>query len=258
MDPVMQDRLQPVPDRLKPVLHGSAYDVAFSSVDGSAGVAAACALAARLARSFSRRAVRLRLAIAARAFSPLILDMCDLRVRTVAWHDPPVEILCCTTRYRRLFGLPSSLPAADRSTTALGPWYANVLNLGPTRLLHFISSPSLLSVVITQRERKSAEERFVRGLRELLTELGVPANIIQAELDHLSSFQYARATDRSVLGSMRDQALGARFQYDHTSTLFELSHRLAQTPCGPRDYQSPARLAPALMKARWSSPRLLS
>lgn len=169
--------------------------------------------------------------------------------------DASVEILCCTSKYRKLFDLPNKLPAADYSATALGPWYANVLSIGPSRLLHYMSSTSLLSVVIWQRERKTAEERFVRSLRELLAALGVPGGFIQAELDPMASFQYARATDRSVLGSMRDQANGARYSFDDTTTAFDVSRRLAETPCGPRDYESPETLAPRLIIARWSGPR---
>lgn len=169
--------------------------------------------------------------------------------------DDAVETLCCTSKYRKLFELPNTLPAAAGTATALGPWYANVLNIGSTRLLHYMSSTALLSVVIWQRERKTAEERFVRGLRELLVALGVPPNFIEAELSHLSSFQYARATDRSVLGSMRDQALGARYRFDDTITPGELSLHLAEIPCGPRNYEAPKRLAPRLIEARWSGPR---
>lgn len=169
--------------------------------------------------------------------------------------DETVETLCCTTKYRKLFSLPNALPAAAGAATALGPWYANVLNIGSTRLLHYMSSTSLLSVVIWQRERKTAEERFVRSLRELLVALGVSPNFIEVELSHLSTIQYARATDRSVLGSMRDQALGARYSFDDTTTPAELSLRLAETPCGPRNYEAPKRLAPRLIEARWAGPR---
>ena len=166
-----------------------------------------------------------------------------------------VETLCCTSKYRKLFDLPNNLPAAAGSTTALGPWYANVLNIGSVRLLHYMSSTSLLSVVIWQRERKSAEQRFVRGVEQLLAALNVPANFIQAELDHFASLQYARATDRSVLGSMRDQAVGASYYFDDTITPADLSRRLAATPCGPKSYEAPEKLAPRLIHAKWSGPR---
>jgi hypothetical protein len=162
-----------------------------------------------------------------------------------------METLCCTTKYRKLFALPNSLPAATTVSTALGPWYANVLNIGTTRLLHYMSSQSLLSVIIGQRERRSAEQRFVAALRDLLTALHVPATLIDSELDHLASFDYARATDRSVLGSMRDQAISTAYHMD--KTLPDLALHLAETPCGPMNYQSPKKVAPRLLSEKWSS-----
>ena len=169
--------------------------------------------------------------------------------------DRGVETLCCTSKYRKLFDLPRVLPASVVSTTALGPWYANVLNLGSARLLHSMSSPSRLSVVIWQRERRTAEERFVRALGELLSDLGVPANFVEAELGAMASLQYARATDRSVLGSMRDQAVGASYHFEELTTPAALSRHLGGTPCGPIDYERPERLAPRLVLAKWSGPR---
>jgi hypothetical protein len=163
-----------------------------------------------------------------------------------------METLCCTAKYRKLFALPNNLPAATTVSTALGPWYANVLNIGPTRLLHYMSSRSLLSVIIWQRERRSAEQRFVGALSDLLTALHVPATSIDSELEHLASFEYARATDRSVLGSMRDQAISAAYHMDKTLPL-DLALHLAETPCGPMNYQSPKKVAPRLLREKWSS-----
>jgi len=121
-----------------------------------------------------------------------------------------------------------------------------------------MSSTSLLSVVIRQRERRNAEQRFARALEELLAALGVPTALVEAEVSRLSSFQYARATNRSVLGSMRDQAIGATYRFDDTSTPFDLSRQLAETPCGPKDYQSPKSIAPRLILAKWSGPRVVA
>jgi hypothetical protein len=162
-----------------------------------------------------------------------------------------METLCCTAKYRKLFGLPDDLAAVSTSTSALGPWYAHVLNIGSARMLHYMSSTSLLSVVIWQRERKTAEERFVNSLRELLEYLRVAPKLIDAELGELATLRYARATDRSVLGSMRDQGNLASYQLEDDPTPADLSARLARTPCGPRNYESPQTLAPRLITAKW-------
>ena len=60
-------------------------------------------------------------------------------------------------------------------------------------------------------------------------------------MSEFNALQYARATDRSVLGSMRDQALIARHILENDTTPADLSAQLAETPCGPRNYESPER-----------------
>ncbi|HEX7704985.1 MAG TPA: hypothetical protein VF701_00855 [Thermoanaerobaculia bacterium] len=67
--------------------------------------------------------------------------------------------LLCTSKYRKAFRLPEVLPVAETFEGALGPWYANTLNVGSTRMLHYMSSTSLLSVFIGLRERATAERR---------------------------------------------------------------------------------------------------
>jgi hypothetical protein len=167
-----------------------------------------------------------------------------------------METLCCTGKYRKLFGLPKNLPAGTESTTALGPWYANVLNIGTVRLLHYMSGSSFLSVIIRQSERKTAEQRFVRALGELLTAFQLPPNVIQAELHAMSPLRYARATDHSVLGFMRHQAQGANYDYGEPMTLLDLSLRLAETPYDPLPDGWARRAAPRLLLARWSDPQV--
>ncbi|HXI12312.1 MAG TPA: hypothetical protein VNM92_06670 [Thermoanaerobaculia bacterium] len=114
--------------------------------------------------------------------------------------------LLCTRKYRKTFWLPEKLTPVTVDEGALGPWYANTLNVGPRRLVHYMSAPSLLSVVITLRERSTAEQRFGRVLRELLQSFGADEKYIDLEETLLKSLTYGRSSDRSKLGSLRDQA----------------------------------------------------
>jgi hypothetical protein len=160
--------------------------------------------------------------------------------------------ILCTSKYRKAFGLPERLETAEVDEGALGPWYANTLNVGSQRFLHYMSGSALLSVVITLRERSSAEQRFVRSLRDLLQELKVPEPWIAMEADLLGSVQYGRASNRSILGSLRDQSyLADRRLRDDEFSLAEVNRDLAETPCGPMGYASPKRVAPERLAARW-------
>lgn len=135
---------------------------------------------------------------------------------------------------------------------ALGPWYANTLNVGRQRLLHYMSSTSLLSVVISLRDRHSAEHRFARALGEVLRELRAVDDSIEKELALLKAVQYGRASDRSKLGSLRDQANLANYQLARGDlSLLEVNLRLAETPCGPMNYHSPKKMAPRRLEQTW-------
>jgi hypothetical protein len=160
--------------------------------------------------------------------------------------------LYCTSKYRKTFGIPERLSAAEVNEGALGPWYANTLNFGPQRLLHYMSGPSLLSVVVRLRERSSTETRFVQALTELLRAFKVPESFIEQEFARMSEFQYARASDRSKLGSLRDQANLASYHLADRS-LSDINLRLAETPCGPMSYNWPSRVAPELLERTWGS-----
>lgn len=169
------------------------------------------------------------------------------------------QVLRCTAKYRKLMGLPNALKEPPPSTSALGPWFANPLNVGRQRYLHFLSQASLLSVLIPLRERTTAEQRLQRTLRELLLALGVPPRLVEAEVTGLDTPFYAKTNDRSTLGSMNDQSFLARCDLaeDPPKTLWEVMVRLSETPCGPKEYRFPQEVAPKLIRQRWGSPRVL-
>jgi len=160
-------------------------------------------------------------------------------------------ILRCTAKYRKAMGLPDGLgePSAP-SSSALGEWYANTLNIGALRLLQYHSDRSRLSVVLRLSPRKTAESRFVDSLGDLLRQLGVPPTLVNTELRTLLPFTYSRARDRSVLSTLRDHARGVKSDLEHgrAHTPWDLSWRLAETPCGPLKGRSPDRVAPELLQ----------
>lgn len=166
-------------------------------------------------------------------------------------------VLRCTAKYRKLFGLPERLEEPEVPTgSALGEWYANRLNAGPRRYLHYTSSLSRLAVIIPLRERHTAHQRFPIALADLLVHVGVPKAVADLECQTLLSLTFARATDRSVLGTMRDQSLMVRDDLAHGSVAtFDLMVELADVPTGPLGYDHPARVAVRLLEAAYQRPR---
>jgi hypothetical protein len=167
-------------------------------------------------------------------------------------------VLRCTAKYRRLFGLPENLADPSPPVSALGEWYGNSLNVGHGRYLHYMSERARLSVIVRLRHRQTAERRFAEALSRLLADLGLDARQVEREVATLDSLAYGRARSKSVLGSMRDQAASARLHLERGLSLPESMLRLARTPCGPLDYDSPDRVAPELVRQHWRGSRLVN
>lgn len=163
-----------------------------------------------------------------------------------------MSLLLCTSKYRTVFGLPEKLVVPESQSNALlGPWYANTLFIGPQRYLHYMSSRTLLPIVILLRERSTAETRMVAALKELLLRIGAPAAAAQAEVDALASITYGRASDRSRLASMRDQTVcGKHFVHGgRSASPWDLTIDLAQMPSGALAYNTPLEETAKLLDA---------
>lgn len=168
-----------------------------------------------------------------------------------------MSVLLCTSQYRAAFGLPEKLIVPEREWNALlGPWYANTLFIGPQRYLHYMSSRTLLPVVIWLRQRSTAEERMKSALKELLHQIGVSEAAIAAELNALESLSYGRATDRSRLASMRDQKVTAK-HFVHggrSASPWDITVDLAQMPSGALAYRTPVEETSQLLRTAVSGP----
>lgn len=68
----------------------------------------------------------------------------------------------------------------------------------------------LLSVIVPMRESRTGERRMVETLEHLLLSFGLAQDAAQTFLMHVGTFEHARARDRSILASMRDQASVAK------------------------------------------------
>ena len=161
----------------------------------------------------------------------------------------------CTRKVLQAMHLPAATQDQPPST-ALGDWYVNFINMRNHRLVHFLSDRSLLSVLVPVRTLKTALDRHIPSLHDLLEDLGFPPAIIQAELDEMRQRAVAKAQSRSVLASMRDLALSARWAFAKapSASPLEISYELAQVPCGPLAMAFPAEVAIGLLLKRHSNP----
>jgi len=143
----------------------------------------------------------------------------------------------------------------QRSSTQLGDWYANTLNVGRLRLVIFISENAMLPVVVPQRESKTLVPRFRRALGDVLTALDMPEAVVAKEIDVDGDVAFGPTANRSVVGVMNDLAFmaEAELRSGKSSSLLEVSLWLSGVPIGPLEHVFPdeavrLRLAPTLPK----------
>ncbi len=147
---------------------------------------------------------------------------------------------------------PPGVGEEPASTTRLGDWYANRLNLGRTRMILCTSERSLLSVIVPAKDLPGLPGRLADALAYLLDQIGVPDAAITRELREMQWVRFAPTASRRVLGHMNDFA----FSVEHRASLGEgplymsdLAEQLAGTPCGSMDYARPRDVAADLLRS---------
>lgn len=159
----------------------------------------------------------------------------------------PMVRIRCTQRVLQRFRLePSTDPSP--STTRLGDWYANLLNVGRQRWVLCVSERTLLPVLLPARK-----EHFPAGIANALGEhlaaLGVTPAAVQAELAAMQTIALDRTRSRQVLGVMNDFSLSAAYALRDGLSPTEVALHVAETPVKPLDHDCPRRLVSELFGA---------
>lgn len=112
-------------------------------------------------------------------------------------------VLRCTQRLLVRLKQVDPLPTVE-SSTRLGDWYGNTLQLGRGRALIFISERSRLPVVIPIRDANRLRYVFADAVCQMLEVVGIPAADIAEERLRMSSVSFGRTRSRSLLGTLND------------------------------------------------------
>lgn len=129
---------------------------------------------------------------------------------------------------------PSTLAPDGTSSTTLGNWYATALFWKPQVAL-LVNEKTLLPVLMPLAPATDLATRFPNHLADVLAAHGMPLSFIEHELSQMNEVQYAKTSNRSVVGIMNQfsyLAEGYR-EYLETNDLLALSIRLSETPCSP-------------------------
>ena len=131
------------------------------------------------------------------------------------------------------------------STTRLGDWYGNILQLGRRQHLLFISERSRLPVILPIADAKRLGAVFPDAVCEVLAHVGIAAQDIADERSRMSEIAFGRTRNRSLLGTLNDFAFMAQVgnaRRPEPESPEELMRFLAQTPILPLDGASPIEL----------------
>ena len=210
----------------------------------------------RWPRGRSRPAVLVRESRACRrSVVPRIAARCS---RKCAAHsdvdyavDPMVVLRCTQKLLARLKR--HEAPAHVASTTRLGDWYGNILQIGRRQHLLFISERSRLPVVIPIREAKRLEMIFPDAVCAVLAAVGIADECIADERSRMTEIAFGPTMNRSLLGTLNDFAFMAQqgnANRAEPESAEELMRFLAQTPILPLDGASPVALTHAAFDTR--------
>jgi hypothetical protein len=134
------------------------------------------------------------------------------------------------------------------STTRLGDWYGNILRIGRRQYLLFVSERSRLPLVLPIAESKRLRTVFTDAVCERLAIVGVSVEGIADERSRMSQVAFARTRNRSLLGTLTDFTLMARYRSVNQvepESPEELMRSLAETPILPLNGASPIALTRA-------------
>ena len=145
-------------------------------------------------------------------------------------------------------------PPVTEPTPALGNWYATAIFWKPQQVALLINERTLLPLFMPLAPASSLLSRFPDHLTDLLEAIGVPREVVEAEIALMGEGSYSKTASRSRLGSMNDFVrLAGYYRADgQAQDLLALSARLAQTPCGPlfETYTYPDSAVRALLGRR--------
>ena len=161
-------------------------------------------------------------------------------------------VLRCTLRLLVRLKEAGDPPTAE-STTRLGDWYGNILQIGRRQYLLFISERSRLPVVIPITESKRLGTVFPDTVCERLAIVGIAAADIADERIRMSELAFGRTRNRSLLGTLNDFAFMAQSgdaRRTEPESPEELMRFLSQTPILPLDGASPIELTRAAFERR--------
>ncbi len=153
-------------------------------------------------------------------------------------------LLHCTKKMMAEIGLKeSNLILASEPHSPLGTWCANIIYIDRKKCALFVNGATLTSFLIagiSRSELRQLPDQFAHHWRQFLSYECFPASVIETLIADCSKFAYAKAHDKSVLGSMNDIACHYKwYLLERTHSVAESIHELNRMPMGALKYEFP-------------------
>ncbi|WP_074858405.1 DUF6933 domain-containing protein [Nitrosospira briensis] len=134
-------------------------------------------------------------------------------------------------------------------TTRLGSWYATALFWRP-QLMLAVNERTLLPVLMPLAPAAAIAHRFPAQLATVLAAHGIDQGFIEREVAAMAEVSFAKTASRSVVGIMNEFSFLAEGYREclESFDLITLTMRLAETPCKPIKYDSPAGLIKEIVR----------
>jgi hypothetical protein len=116
------------------------------------------------------------------------------------------------------------------STTRLGDWCANLLHAGRRQLVLAISSRTFFPVLVEAAPIGMLPARIRNAAGAGLRSLGIPAELIEGELDQMGDVVWAKSASRRATGILVDFAKALPFYLEDGSSLDAVSAKLSDKP----------------------------
>ena len=147
-------------------------------------------------------------------------------------------VIRCTQKLLKRMAAGSALrkpkvPTTDpASTTRLGDWFANLVQVGHQHLIVLAAEKTRLPIVVRAKDAKRLAAHLAEALPQVLNALGVPHAEIRRELHEMQEYVYAPTNNRSLVSTLNEFAffLARHMQDDPEADLTEVALQLSEIP----------------------------
>jgi len=168
-----------------------------------------------------------------------------------------MQLIRCTKKLQKEIGLKNSdLISNEPCDSYLGSWHANLIYIDRRKCVLFVNDRTLFNFIVPDVLRaqiRNLKKLFKEYLQSVLSEIGIMESEIQKILSEYSKVEYAKANNKSVLGSMNDLAFHYKYHIleaggVHSYAVPSIIKNLNHMPMGAIDYAYPIDLIRAMYK----------